>query len=212
MKKLYLILFSLLSVNAFTKTSIGLKVGLSSSQFRDDYYKDFNKRLTGVDAGIVFEQSIYKEYLWFRPEVSFVQKGAKAVEDRTNYRVTEIFRINYVEFPLLLQGGYSKNKFSVYAQFGPYVSIGVSGKDEEIAQTKDKVKLTFGKTKNGADIERLDAGLQAGLGGSYKLGKGKLEANLRFGIGLNKIDRLKVIQNRTIQFTVGYLLPIGKNK
>jgi hypothetical protein len=154
---------------------------------------------------------------------------------------------NYLELPVLGRLAFGSEDFKFFALAGPYVAMGLSGKaktklgagitvlegEGDIVFDSDKAPSIFDDS-NIAKLfspspspdwnfnNRIDFGVQFGIGGGVKLGPGMAILDARYGLGLSSVykeykvanqtivseDKLKSA-NRTIQISLGYMIPLG---
>lgn len=119
---------------------------------------------SGVRVGVDADFEIY-EYKGFdfgiRPGVFFSQKGeayTKTADKALSYD------LNYLDIPVTLRVSREvADDLDVIANFGPYIGIGLYGKNGTGSSSKEKHD-SFGKD---GELRRIDSGLNASLGLRY---------------------------------------------
>lgn len=119
---------------------------------------------SGVRVGVDADFEVY-EYKGFefgvRPGVFFSQKGeayTKTADKALSYD------LNYLDIPVTLRVSREvADDLDVIANFGPYIGIGLYGKNGAGSSSKEKHD-SFGKD---GELRRIDSGLNASLGLRY---------------------------------------------
>jgi len=119
----------------------GLMAGVAGTQVAGDTYSGFHK--AGIFAGGFVNYQV-SEHSAFQMELEFFQKGSRENPDSTNNYNQYLFRVNYVELPVLYQ--YIVNK-RLKIEAGPSLGILVSFYEErdyyEIKDGNKPASLTF---------------------------------------------------------------------
>ena len=119
----------------------GLMAGVAGTQVAGDTYSGFHK--AGIFAGGFVNYQV-SEHSAFQMELEFFQKGSRENPDSTNNYSQYLFRVNYVELPVLYQ--YIVNK-RLKIEAGPSLGILVSFYEErdyyEIKDGNKPASLTF---------------------------------------------------------------------
>jgi hypothetical protein len=114
----------------------------------------------------------------------------------------------YIDIPLTAKATFEVGNYQVFGLFGPYVGMGLSGKNKSestssgVTTNLDKdIKWGEGDDK---DLKRLDAGLIFGIGverSAYQLG-------ITYALGIANIAAFNTdtfqVKNRVLGITVGY--------
>jgi len=124
-RKLFLFLAILiLSIPAFSqKFSGGLLAGFNGSQVRGDFSYGFHK--LGILGG-AWVQSDFNDKFYWSGEIKFSQKGSRINPNSKNGYLLYIYRLNYIDLPVLL--GYKYNDFLSFfggLSFGYLISSSV---------------------------------------------------------------------------------------
>ena len=151
--------------------------------------------MTGIGVNFAFNK-----YVSLQPELLFVQKGDKFTKkqrdggDKASYK--ETVTNNYLELPILVNGGYSNSKFEAFGSFGPSIGFWMSSMEKEVAKLNgerdvNKEKIDLRKKEGDYYTEnRIDVGINMGVGAGYKLNNGMvIGMELRGNIGLTGLER-----------------------
>ncbi len=216
-------------VIAFTMTTnlgaqnFAVKAGLNFSNMvleedGESYYDDIKMR-TGFHVGGTVEFSI-NEMFSFETGLLLSTKGFK-ISDEENWdgeTVTYEEKLNllYIDIPLTPKVSFDAGSAKIYAVFGPYMGIGLTGKWKWEAEyngetESDEEDVEWGSDDENDHFKRLDFGLTMGAGveiSSFQIG-------LTYGLGLANIssyteDETKA-KNRVLGIQVGYKFG-GKQK
>jgi hypothetical protein len=241
MKKTLLLSAALFTFGAASaQVSIIPKAGftLATQQFREK--PDPNERdiMTnrGFTAGLGFNVPVGKSNLFsIQPELAYVQKGYRsAFHQGFIGTVISNNTLNYLEMPLLGQVRFGTERIKVFATAGPSLAYCLNGRytfrSSNAKFSDSSVKVRFGNTPVDASPDvfyldpqyhnRLDVGIQAGLGIGLAVGPGVLQLEARYGHGLTAFfkgntdndfspDDDPDLWNRAAAFTLGYAIPLG---
>lgn len=150
----------------------------------------------------------------FEGGMQFSSKGFYFSEseqiDGINLDVEQTTTLYYLEFPLTARSTFDLGWGRIYANLGPYVGLGMTGKYkykiEAFGQTEeDEEDIDWGSTKDD-DLRRFDAGLYAGAGLEFN----RVQVGVTYGLGLVNISSIQengmTAQNKTIGISIGYRL------
>jgi len=116
-KIFFLVAILILSIPAFSqKISGGLLAGFNGSQVRGDYSNGFHK--LGLLGGAWVQSDINEKFYW-SGEIKFSQKGSRINPNSKNGYLLYIYRLNYIDLPVLI--GY---KYNDYLSFFGGLSFG----------------------------------------------------------------------------------------
>lgn len=239
MKKIFLVCLScLISYGVAAQVSIVPKAGIGLG-WLNAKTKEIRKSqesvlgfLTGVGVNISLTKnlSLQTELLYTQKGFTFNDLAFISVEGYAISKFDVVYRLNYLELPILLRRTFGSKKLQPYLQAGISVGYGLNGKakvksdDELVHDLFDaENKVRFGQIPDGGsgdiiylDINRVDVGLQAGGGLLYKVGKGHLNVDVRFDYGLTNMYKSSWInvdnnynKKRLLALTLGYQLPLG---
>lgn len=204
------------SVNA--QISVGVKGGIHFADVRTEgisnQYLPEPQVYEGFLLGAVVEMPLMNGFS-FRPELNFVQKGFRAMEE---FAVTDIdlpvgagmkTRLNYMEVPLLFKYAQGNDLAKWYVVAGPAISYATEGYVRPVVRAVIDFTLPAQQLNLDNDIyRRWDASVTGGLGGEVKAGPGKIFADIRYTHGLanvfnNPIVDVKV-KNQGFTLSAGY--------
>ena len=151
----------------------GIMAGVVGSQVAGDNYSGFNK--AGIFAGGYVRYDTRRGKSSFQMELAYFQKGSRHNADPKKYEdLTYIFRVNYIELPILYQYKFAK-RFK--AEIGPSVGVLINTVEERgggEALNINPAKLTL----------QINAGLYVAL-------------NRRFRVNLRTNNSLLSIRSET---------------
>jgi hypothetical protein len=172
------------------KIAIGFKSGINSAsinKFSSIVYSGVNipkaKSYAGFSGGLILNYKIYSN-LYLQSEILLSQNGAQIDEKMNIFK----YRINYLQFPLLLKMELGNKKLNYFVTAGPYFGYAISKKsDREIGGKIITEKLEFIKnyTIFGEKDKRFDFGPALGAGIQYQIDKIKLTWENRYQMGLS---------------------------
>lgn len=235
MKKLFLIAAIAASLGANAQAGFGIQAGgnLGNIQWEDTEggtTTEVNTTskfgfLIGVLADVPLSTS-----LSFRPELNFIQKGAKLDDTRTesgaSIKTTGEVTLNFIELPLNLVYNASAGMGSFFIGAGPSIGFGISGKYDQTSTltfpgfptttSSEKGDVKFDGKKaaevpasdNDAHLKSLDFGVNALAG--YKMANGVF-LNVGYTLGLSNLDPNENSSFKTKGFTIklGYMFGGG---
>jgi hypothetical protein len=180
------------SLSAFAQDKVakkfewGIQAGLCMGNASGDSAKadpGWTKKMKVGFGGGVFVTYKFAEQFAIQPEFLYVQKGVKY--DSGSYKFT--VKVDYIEVPVYLtflpkvQG---KIQPTIFA--GPYFGFLMSakGKTEGYPDAADNVEQDVKDS-----TKKVDVGISFGAGFGYKINpKGELFLNVRYDLGMTKID------------------------
>jgi hypothetical protein len=180
---------------------MGLRGGfcLSSvtSNLNSSYSKIESNPLKGFQVGILAEFPLSTTIKWLTMETGLMiqSKGsdlkwniyASPASSPNSYSWgTEISNFTgktylyYFDIPLNVKMYFSAGKTSMYYEIGPYVGIGLSGKQHDQGQIRE---ISWGHSSD-SDYKQFDSGISMGLGMKIK----PILIGLSYDLGLANID------------------------
>lgn len=199
-------------------------VNLANVSINDDGGIDDAKSLTSFQAGIVGDLYL-TSFLSLQPGVIFTGKGTKTQsgdeDDATFYRAKS--NPMYIEVPVNLVFKTPTGPVKFFAGAGPYIAIGVAGKnkvdgkflgtsfssEEKIEWSDDDpTTLDYEEGAGFGIMKRFDYGLNGLLGIETK----SLVISAQYGLGLAKLqsgsdsDEDNNNKHRVVSFTIGFKL------
>ena len=169
-------MFALVSFAGFGQ-QLGVKAGATYATFKGDDAKNYEYRL-GYTAGIMLQKHI-TDLVGIQLEALYTSKGGKLETKSGSTEINDIYRLNYVDVPVLLHvsaGG-------MFFDLGPQVSfISNAKRIRESITTNTSTTVETDITDNPYAV---DFSYVAGLGFRANNGIG---IELRYNGGLKKID------------------------
>ncbi|MEL7221756.1 MAG: outer membrane beta-barrel protein [Bacteroidota bacterium] len=175
----------------------------------------YNQRIThqGVSAELFYQLQNPRLQVGIAP--GYVQRGAACepgfIGDNVFLVADATIYANYVQVPVLLR--YSpivKKRFSLFTQIGGGLGYLLSGyRDVSFWQPdrpNEEQALIF---ENEPTLNRLELGLQGGLGISYQLGPGQLQLSGDFYYGLTDMNQNFGSQHRVWSVGLGYAIRLS---
>jgi hypothetical protein len=217
-----LITTTVLFSNAYAEISIGLKGGLTASNYwgGDSGGQDFKADFVG---GVFFTYMLNTQFLVFKniaiqPEILYHRKGAKesmqwdeTLEEFWRYEVKET--IDYIEIPILckLEIPPSSDLTKGYLLIGPVfaynihseyqVEFGTAYSEEQI---DDALRLQEAFYISPKDI---DIGFVVGLSADIDIGSIDLVVDLRHTVGLTSTVDNYTVRNQALSLMLGVARP-----
>lgn len=225
MKKSFLLLATLFLLGWTVQAQVYLipKAGITSSNVNFDQDLANQKSNMGFVGGLGISFPITSDnFIAIQPEILYIQKGYKAdagvlAFNNDNTRVN----YNYLEVPLLLKVNFGEDAFKAFVNGGPSFGYALGGRARSDNQDS---KIKFGDDAPTSDVtylnpdnyNRLDIGIQFGVGAGIAAGPGDLTLEARYGIGLTDFNNISGApdsqnksKNRVIALMLGYAIPFG---
>lgn len=193
----------------------------------------------GFTAGIGFNVPVGRNNLFsVQPELVYIQKGYLE-ESHVGIAGTIISnnRLNYMEMPVLGQLRFGTERIKGFVTAGPSLAYGLNGRSAfgsiNAGFSDYSVKVRYGKAPGNPSPDvryldpkyynRLELGMQAGLGIGLAAGPGVLQLEARYGHSLTRFfrgnddnnddypftyDDQPNYWNRAAGFTLGYAIPL----
>lgn len=204
MKKFFaiaILALATLSMNAqdFKKFRFGPTAGLNISTMNLDW--DHSSRI-GFNVGAICEYNFTNNF-YVGSGLKFTQKGVKWNNIVNNINDPNLkSNPGYLEIPVNVGGRYSFNdKFSIFAEVGPYFAFGVCGKYKNDDDSR-KYFGDEGATVLGVYAKRFDFGLGFAAGVEYA----KFQLRVGYELGLTKaFDVANSAKTRNLFIGVGYM-------
>lgn len=202
--------------DALLAQKYGIKAGLNLSNMRiidndADYGRNFDinpgfhlgataafplTKIFSIETGLFLATRGYKS-----SEEEIIEGETYAKEARTN--------LLYLDIPVTAKASYAVGKAKLYVVFGPYASVGLSGRltyDQSYnsATIPEDESVTWGSAEDAANFKRMDYGLAMGagiainafhIGYIYHLGLANISPATANGLEIN---------NRVLGVSVGY--------
>lgn len=200
MKRLLLLtVFALAGYTGFAQ-QLGVKAGATYATFKGNDAGNYEYRL-GYTAGVMLQQHI-TDLVGVQVEALYTSKGGKLESKVGSNEINDIYRLNYVDVPVMLHisaGG-------MFIDLGPQVSF--IAKAKQIRETNTSSTTTTVETDITDNPYPVDFSYVAGLGFRADNGIG---IELRYNGGLKKIDDEgplvgKERRNSSFSLMLSYLL------
>ena len=161
----------------------------------------------------------FSDIFSLQPEVVFIQKGGKASSTTTDDYAQ--LSANYLEVPVLAKAQFGGEKFKGFVVLGPYAGYWAGGKNKtSVLGTESKESIDFDNDidDDGYKQNRIDLGINGGLGMQYALGRGNIFLDARYGFGLFDMNKYKTEpdgyrsqSNRSVEVSLGYMFRLSKD-
>lgn len=216
LRQLFIITSMILLASSSFAQTFGVKAGLNLSNMLmkddEDTYSDDYKMLPGFHVGLTADFSI-NDMFSFEPGLLLSTKGFKAEESASDmgvtYTVKMKYNLYYLDIPLNAKAKFDVGGAKIYATFGPYIGVGLSGKsDMEYSyggQTEsEKTDIKWGTSAEDDDLKRPDFGIGFGAGAEF----GAFMAGVSYQLGLANVssytDGGATMKNKVLGISVGY--------
>jgi hypothetical protein len=245
MKKVFLIAaIAALSTGVKAQINFGAQVGANMANVKSEYTsgsvttQEDTKSKVGFLVGVVAEIPLGTS-LSFRPELNFIQKGAKIdatqTENSGGATITSVSTgkttLNFIELPLNIVYGIPAGAGRLFFGAGPSVGFGISGKYDgtttstltapgfptQTQTTNDKGDVKFDGKKD-ADVAADDVNMHlksldfgANVLAGYKMSNG-MYINVGYTMGFSNLDpnANSSLKTKGLTLKIGYMF--GGNK
>lgn len=216
--------FFLIYTTASAQVELGFRGGahfgtVSKPSAFDSFTPQFS--MAAGPQGALFLTIPLNDYVSFRPEVAYVQKGL-AMREGFNVNIGSIplplgarisLQTKNIELPLLAQINLSTGGIKPYIILGPALSYAIDSKVRTRAEALFVTKPIDLNVPLGGVMERWDFSGVGGLGLAAPIGAGKLILEGRYTHGFTRQVNVPVVQlpvrNRGVSVSLGYSFPIG---
>jgi hypothetical protein len=217
LKPLAIVLCFGMSISLAAQSGIGLRLGanLSNVAFSgSDLDEELDtKNLTGLAFGLVAELGLGDNFS-LQPELLFSQHGFAIDESLLGQPIIKgEARYSYLQVPVLAKAKFGPEFFKINVMVGPHFGFGV-GEVKRESELFGADKETSSESWEDAGLKTFDFGVTGGFGISIGAGPGYLGLDARYQYGLaNTLDEpdddIKS-SNRNLQFSLSYIIPIGR--
>ena len=198
MKKLLLLFISLGFLSTASQAQIGLGLrggfgGSTSSQelvngmTREFGYAPVYGFMFNYDLDLHFAAGFEANYTTYSEIITYSKAFHPGPGEDNRVAVTSSSIINYLQVPIFGRITFGEKKNKLFASFGPYFGIGLSGKRQNTMPREgitNKLTSSYDAEFKAGDFNRLDIGGQIGAGLQRLVGKsGYLFLEARFQIG-----------------------------
>jgi len=180
------------SFSAFSM-DIGLKSGMNMSGSRVSGDSPINEEnwtgLSRSSIGLLFRFDISPR-LTFQPEIFYVMKGIKRIENipigfMQVISIMHMWRFHYIELPVLLRVNFApKSNFYPIAYTGPYLAYLINSKWKHEYSLGGAIEDTWNETDK---LKRFDYGIVFGVGAEFKQKAVTLMFEIRYTLGLTNV-------------------------
>ncbi len=242
MRKFTLLFVTLVfTFSSFGQWSVGPRLGVNFSTLTGKWNSNDDSKsrwITGPVVGAVGNYS-FTDMFSLNAELLYITMGEKTIytyseESRALNSQTywEKEKYHCFQLPILFRADFLTNSL-FFAFFGPYFTYKLGGKWKDSDGNSGKIKIQEHESRDDGNTwyldpdynRRFDFGIYLGAGAGKKLGPGRLEVDLRYGIGLldlNKFDDkddkqnakdngYKAYRSMNISLSVAYMFPLGKD-
>jgi hypothetical protein len=175
-----MILFMVISSQAYSQFRIGLKGGINASEFSGINQTIFTENVTGYHAGVFMRVGLLGFSI--QPEALFNSKGGATATHR--------FNLEYVDFPLLLSFNMLRF-FNIHV--GPYLSVLTNAEAIDITATNGT--NTILPDINRHSFRDHDWGISAGAG----IDISRISLGVRYNRGLTNVTDDPALGNNNIE-------------
>lgn len=199
MKKILVItvlLLVLASSHLVHAVEFGVKCGWNTSSMTGlkAIWEKTNRQGMSIGAFASFSLSGSLEV---QPEIYYTQKGVKADVGEWGVPYIYTYKMDYLEVPVLLKWSLTDGSLSPYLIAGPY--LGFKGSFKLKVEGEGAVEEgSVGYFKDS------DFGVAVGAGLALKQGHGAFLLEVRYTLGLSKINDFGDSKNRTLGVLLGY--------
>lgn len=203
---------------SMAQLSIGAKGGGTLNTMSGNTPENTDKNMTlGYQFGAAVNYG-FSDMFSLQPEVNYIQRGGKissTVTDDYSAMTT-----NYISVPVLAKAQFGGEKFKGFVVLGPYAGYWAGGKNRTSIlgeESKESIDFDNNIDDDGYKQNRIDLGINGGLGMSYAIGRGNIFLDARYGFGLfdtnkyeTKPEDYKSVANRSVEVSLGYMFRLSK--
>jgi len=212
MKKLLILLFSILCLTSYGQTNIldiGAEGGCSLASIRGIDKKIVHHKSRVGYCGGLFVQYNFRKILSIRTGAYYERKGSSFEVEATDEIGTTIGIIHgnenfdYINVPLLIRATFGK-KLKFFVNAGPYVGF-LLKQSEHVKALNDFPGYNNDNTHS---FKKTETGISAGVGISYSCGNRiSISLEIRDNLGLSNTSAVEVYNNGTIKTNALTFLP-----
>ncbi|MBD2699509.1 PorT family protein [Spirosoma sp. BT702] len=209
---------------SYAQVQIGVRGGAnwgfaSKPDFLGSLTPDFHS--TVGPTGALFLEVPLSDYVSFRPEIAYIQKGVSIREGfdvnlggfNLPLGATVAYQSQNLEMPLLAKINMSSGPVQPYLLFGPAVSYALDGRIRTRASALFTTKPYDIDVNYGGMMNRWDFSAVGGLGLAVDAGPGKFFVEGRYTHGFTRQIQVPVVnvnvRNRGVALSLGYSFAIG---
>jgi hypothetical protein len=148
----------------------------------------------GFQFGADFETPIFI-WLWFQPEIKYVQKGYGVSSSPIGYPVNATVPFNYLELPLHAKVKLAQGTVAPFGIFGPSFARKLSGGNSDIGDGESL----------GTNLRNWDISFDIGIGTDVQVSKNtRIFVSFEYSAGLLTVIPNTDQGNRNMQLILGY--------
>lgn len=209
---------------SFAQVQVGIRGGANwGFASKPDYLGSLTPAFhpSAGPTGAVFLDIPLSDYISFRPEIAYVQKGV-AIKQSLDINLggfdlplgaTIAYQSQHIEIPLLAKVNLSDGPVQPYLIAGPAVSYAFDGRIRTRATALITTQPFDVDVNYGGMLSRWDVGAVGGLGLAMDAGVGKFFIEGRYTHGFTRQIQVPVVnvnvRNRGVAVSLGYSFPIG---
>lgn len=207
-KKIILIVIVIITATSLMSQGLsnkGIKLGLNLAKFiGEDSESDDDK--SKLKLGFAFGGFVtYNVNMMFslQPEAYYFMQGSKQEMEHSNLDGALLFKLNYIQIPLLAKIKLSHSGFIIpNLLIGPALAINTSATYEYTDELGNYMQLLgYKKTGDLEDVNPIDFELIIGT----EINIGLALVDIRYNWGLTKVDKNDAdLKNSTFSFLLGY--------
>ena len=186
------------SADSFAQT-FGVRGGLNMTNMlsKSDAHTADLKAIVGFHIGGTAEFEI-TDMFSFETGLFLMTMGYKYEVLSVDYKTNLL----YLNIPITAKARYELDNFSLYGLFGPYIGLGLSGKN-------NSVDIEWG-SGDSDDLKRFDFGWTIGAGVEYEAFMAGLSYNLGLANIMAQTEGGYKAKNRAFLISVGYRFGVNK--
>lgn len=209
---------------SFAQVQVGIRGGANwGFASKPDYLGSLTPAFhpSAGPTGAIFLDIPLSDYVSFRPEIAYVQKGV-AIKQSLDINLggfdlplgaTIAYQSQHIEIPLLAKVNLSDGPIQPYLIAGPAVSYAFDGRIRTRATALITTQPFDVDINYGGMLSRWDVGAVGGLGLAMDAGAGKFFIEGRYTHGFTRQIQVPVVnvnvRNRGVAVSLGYSFPIG---
>jgi len=186
------------SADSFAQT-FGVRGGLNMTNMlsKSDAHTADLKAIVGFHIGGTAEFEI-TDMFSFETGLFLMTMGFKNEGELVDYKTNLL----YLNIPITAKARYELDNFSLYGLFGPYIGLGLSGKNNSV-----DIEWGSGDSDN---LKRFDFGWTIGAGVEYEAFMAGLSYNLGLANIMAQTEGGYKAKNRAFLISVGYRFGVNK--
>ena len=222
-KVIFILAIFCLASTTYAQVSLIPKAGITISNvaFDDDDKWDGQKSVLGFTGGLGINFALTDDqFLSLQPELLYTQKGFAAKKSGT-VDYDGVYKLNYLELPVMLKIGFGGDVLRGYVNLGPSVGYLLNGRVKGTWDVADIISddideaIKFKSDATDGDITELNAnrveiGANFGAGIGVNIGSSALFLDARYNAGLTDFDKDRKSRNQPFYITAGLKIPLSQ--